>query len=111
MNMNLGRAHTKLLKKINRRGVIRSDRHNIDDLLYLRDLGLIRIVSCPKEDDYYLEAYGLTEKGKGVLDNQILRYRDRLVPYAALILSILAIGISFLAFLLQAVQLVLPLLG
>lgn len=102
--MHISRSHTRLLRKINRKPVVRISKRNVDDLLYLYDLGLIEVVSCPKENDYYFEASHLTEKGKGVLDEHTLQYRDRRVPYAALILSIIAVIISLVALLLQALQ-------
>lgn len=97
MNDTLGRKHVRLLKKIKRSRVLRFDQNQVNDLKYLYDLGLIEVVSCPKEDDYYFEASGLTEKGEAALDNQILRHRDRRLPYAAFFLSILAIIISILS--------------
>lgn len=105
--MNLSRRQTALLKRIGKHRVIRTNRNNVDDLAYFYDLGLISVISCPKEDDYYFEASGLTEKGKAVLDERILYYRDRRVPYAAIIISILAIIISLAALFLQLLQLVL----
>lgn len=102
--MYVGRTQTRLLKKIKRRGVIRKDKHDLDDLQYLYDQGLIHVVSCPKEDDFYFDAYALTEKGKAVLDERILHYRDRRVPYVALVLSILAVIISLAAVFLQLLQ-------
>lgn len=105
ISSDLSRKQTRLLKKLLRSRVIRQDKHNVDDLQYLYDLGLITVVSCPKEDDYYFEATGLTERGKAALDNKTLWYRDRLVPYAALILSIISIVISILALILQFLDL------
>ena len=102
--MHIGRKHTHLLKKIDRGGVVRKDKRFVDDLQYLYDQGLIHVVSCPKEDDFYFDAYALTEKGKAVLDERILHYRDRRVPYVALVLSILAIIISLAAVFLQFLQ-------
>jgi hypothetical protein len=99
--MNLSRRQTALLKRIGQRRVIRTNKNNVDDLVYLYDLGLISVVSCPKEDDYYFEASGLTEKGKAVLDERILYYRDRRVPHVALGLSVAAILISLAALVLQ----------
>ena len=105
--MNLSRRQTALLKRICQRRVIRTSKSNVSDLIYLHDHGLISVISCPKEDDYYFEASGLTEKGKAVLDERTLHYRDRRVPYAAIIISILAIIISLAALFLQFLQLVL----
>ena len=102
--MNLSRRQTALLKRIGQRRVIRTNKNNVDDLVYLYDLGLISVVSCPKEDDYYFEASGLTEKGKAVLDERVLHYRDRRVPYAAIVISILALIISLAALALQFLQ-------
>lgn len=97
--MQLSRQQTKLLKKISHSPIVREDKWNAKDLKYLNELGLIEVVSCLREDDYYYEAHRLTEKGKAVLDDQILRYRDRLVPYASLVISIIAIVISVIALL------------
>ncbi len=106
--MNLSRRQTALLKRIGQRRVIRTNKKSIDDLVYLYDLGLISVVSCPKEDDYYFEASGLTEKGKAVLDERILYYRDRRVPHVALGLSVAAILISLASLVLQFHGLSLP---
>ena len=102
--MHIGRKHTRLLKKIDRKGVVRKDKRFVEDLQYLYDQGLIHVVSCPKEDDFYFEAYALSEKGKAVLDERILHYRDRRVPYVALVLSILSIIVSLAALALQLLQ-------
>ena len=107
-SMTLSRRQTALLKRIGQRRVIRTNKNNVDDLIYLYDLGLISVVSCPKEDDYYFEASGLTEKGKAVLDERILYYRDRRVPHISLGLSIAAILISLAALALQFLGLSLP---
>lgn len=92
-------------KNYNQKRVFRTDPKTASDILYLSKLGLVEAVSCPKPDDYYLEASSLTEKGKAVLDNKILWYRDRLVPYAAIILSVIAIVVSVLSLVLQFLQL------
>ena len=102
--MDLGRRHVKLMKKIDQKAVIRTDPETAKDVRYLYDLGLIEAVSCPKPDDYYLEASRLTELGKAVLDCRILYYRDRLVPYVSTILSLIAIAISVWSIILQYAQ-------
>lgn len=95
---DINREQTRLLKKLGKSRIIRQNKHNVADLQYLYDLGLITVISCPKEDDYYFEASGLTERGKAALDNRLLMHRDRRISN---ILSIIAIILSSLSLLLQ----------
>ena len=90
--MHLSSSHVKLLKKIKRKNVIRTNKRDIEDIEYLRSNELVVICSVDKKDDFYCQPI-ITEKGKAVLEEKLdIKRRANI----AMILSLLALIISFL---------------
>lgn len=90
--MYLSPQHIKLLKKISKTAVIRTDKWNIEDMEYLRSEGLVTACSVDKKDDFYYQPR-ITEKGKAVLyERGDIKRRANI----AIILSVIALVISFL---------------
>lgn len=83
----------KLLKNISRKTEIRTDKYKLDDVEYLKSLGLIRVCSCDKPDDFYYQAF-ISEKGKAFLHGykvHIIGERiTRILAILAFILSLLS---------------------
>lgn len=90
--MELSSKHIRLLKKISKTYVTRTNKYNTEDIEYLRSLGLVSVTICDKPNDFYYHPR-ITEKGKAIL------YMTKNVAVKAnfaIVLSILALAISFL---------------
>ena len=90
--MDLHRHHIQLLKTIDNKTIVRTDKRNIEDLEYLRSLNLITAINVDKEDDFYYQPV-ITEKGKAVLYE---RLQANKTAKRALWLSRIALLITFL---------------
>ena len=90
--MHLSGRHMKMLKKISKEDIIRTDKWDIEDIEYLRSEGLVTVCSVDRKDDFFYQPR-LTEKGKAVLDERLHSTRRANI---ALLLSICAIILSFL---------------
>ena len=96
--MHLEDKHLKLLKQIKKEYVVRTNKHEIEDVEYLRSLGLITASSVDKKDDFYYHPR-ITEKGKAILYERFVRRFEQWVPVivsnlisiAALIVAIIAL--------------------
>jgi hypothetical protein len=90
--MELNPKQLRLLKKISKKDVVRTDKYQTEDIEHLRSNGLVTVIICDKPDDFYYQPR-ITEKGKAVLyERTQLKARST----TALILSIVAVVISFL---------------
>ena len=96
--MYLSRKQFKLLKKINKHPVIRTNKFDIEDIEYLRSEKLVDVNVVDNKDEFFYQAR-INEKGKAYLDN-VKRHRlelwipvilSNLIALAALILSIIAL--------------------
>ena len=90
--MYLDRHHIRLLKKISRTDVVRTDKYDIKDIEYLRSEGLVSVSSVDKPGDFFYQPF-ITEKGKAVLWERTKTERRANI---AIVLSILALILSFL---------------
>ena len=66
MDVVLSRKQTKLLNKIAKGKVIRTNKYDTKDIDYLHENGLVRSCSIDKKEDFFLQPC-ITEKGKAVL--------------------------------------------
>ena len=90
--MELSGKHLRLLKKISKNGVTRTNKHNTEDIDYLRSRGLVSVAICDKPNDFYYHAR-ITEKGKAIL---YMTKNIAVKANVAIVLSVLALIISFL---------------
>lgn len=90
--MYLDRKHIVLLKKIAKNKIIRTDRHKVADIEYLRAEGLVIVTCMDQKDDFYYHPQ-ITEKGKGVI-YEWTRTTGR--ADIAIFMSAVALIISFL---------------
>lgn len=82
----------RLLASIAKKAEVRTNKHNIEDIKYFRDNGLVICTECDHPGDYFLQAQ-ISEKGKAFLyETKHNRRRTNI----ALCLSIIAILISLL---------------
>lgn len=96
--MHLNPTQIKLLKKVSKQSVIRTDKFDLSDVEYLRSLGLTVACSADKQDDFFYQAT-ITEKGKAVLYEYTAALVEKWVPViisnliavSALIVSIIAL--------------------
>lgn len=90
--MYINPQQLKLLSAIAKAPEIRTDKNNLEDLLYLRDNGLVICAHIDHPDDYFFQAR-ISEKGKAFLyERKSLRRKTTI----SLVLSIIAIVISLL---------------
>lgn len=96
--MYLSRKQLKLLKTISKSTVIRTDKHDIKDIEYLRKNDLVEVSMVDKKDDFFYQAH-ISEQGKAYLD-ELAKHNlehwlpviiSNLIALAALILSIIAL--------------------
>ena len=83
--------HTRLLKKIKKRKVIRTVKAN-KDLDYLYENGYIEMPVYDKPGDYYVQPY-LTEKGKAKLHATKKQTAEKWIP---IVISLIALIKSFM---------------
>ena len=89
--MHLSPKQARLLKTISKKTVTRDNKYKLDDVEYLRSLGLITACCVDKEDDFFYQAI-ITEKGKAILYERSIN----LVKYWIPILISNAIAIAAL---------------
>ena len=77
--MNLSPKQAKLLKKISKKPVIRHNKYDLEDVEYLRSLGLITACCVDKEDDFFYQAI-ITEKGKAILYERFINLVKYWIP-------------------------------
>lgn len=88
----------KLLKNIARKTEIRTDKYKLDDVEYLRSLGLIRVCSCDKPGDFYYQAF-ISEKGKAFLHGYKVRMiGERITQLLAVLAFLLSVLNTFTPF-------------
>ncbi len=90
--MYLSKKHIRLLKKVNKRPIVRTDKYHLKDAEYLRSNDLVTARMIDRDDDFYYEMI-ITEKGTAVLHERLHASRRANV---ALALSIIAIVLSIL---------------
>lgn len=90
--MDISPAQLRLLKRIGKKPIVRTDKHGIEDIEYLRDNGLVTVTQCDKPGDFFCQPR-ITEKGKAFLYQTCHSNRRANI---ALFLSIVAILLSLL---------------
>lgn len=93
--MNLSKKHLRLLKAIENKTIVRTNKRKIKDLEYLRSLELITAISVDKEDDFYYQPE-ITEKGKAVLYERLYANKRANIALALSILSLIISSLSLL---------------
>lgn len=90
--IDLSSKQFRLLKKIARNQIIRTEKYTNDDIEHLKNIGLVKIISCDKEGDYYYEPQ-ITESGKSYIyfRKKSLKYEKntRLISVTALVISLI----------------------
>lgn len=90
--MYISPKQLKLLSAIAKAPEVRTDKNDLEDILYLKDNDLVVCLQCDQPDDYFFQAR-ISEKGKAFLyETKVLRRKTTI----SLVLSIIAIVISLL---------------
>ena len=90
--MYISNKQLKLLRRIAKRSVVRTDALSIEDIEYLRSHDLVAATQCDKPGDYFCQPR-ITEKGKAFLYEK--RHSNRRANIA-LAISIIALVVSLL---------------
>lgn len=90
--MHISKKQLRLLGRIAKHAVVRTDALDIEDIEYLRDNELVTAVQYDKSGDYFYQPR-ITEKGKAFLYEK--RHANRRANIA-LVISVFALVISLL---------------
>ena len=90
--IDLSSEQFKLLKKIAKNQIIRTEKYKNADIEHLKSIGLVKVISCDKEGDYYYEPQ-ITESGKSYISfrkkSQKYEKHTRVISVIALVISLI----------------------
>lgn len=90
--IDLSDKQLRLLRKIAKNQIIRTEKYTNEDIEHLKNIGLVKVISCDKEGDYYYEPQ-ITESGKSYI---ALRKKSQKYEKNTRIISVIAIIISLI---------------